>query len=193
MEKIWAKYLKKKHLTLKDMRALSADRLQKFGFEFMPFAILRTRVMLSMTPLIDGWALPANTDELLSQGKTLPIPTMIGSTKNDIMVKNPGVKNREKNKVHTSSVEWCKIKNRQGNPAYAYYFSHRLPGDELGAFHSSELWYMFGTLSRCWRPMTEEDYALSERMLDAWVSFIKTGNPGWEACTEENPYVEEFC
>ena len=29
--------------------------------------------------------------------------------------------------------------------------------DMAGAFHSSELWYMFGTLDRCWRPMEDAD------------------------------------
>ena len=55
-----------------------------------------------------------------------------------------------------------------------------LPGDDAGAFHSAELWYMFGTLSNCWRPFTEADYALSEKMVDAWTDFAKKANPGWK-------------
>jgi para-nitrobenzyl esterase len=39
---------------------------------------------------------------------------------------------------------------------------------------------MFGTLDRCWRPMTEGDRMLSEQMLDYWTNFMKTGDPNGE-------------
>ncbi|MBR3402760.1 MAG: carboxylesterase family protein, partial [Parasporobacterium sp.] len=59
---------------------------------------------------------------------------------------------------------------------------------------SAELWYMFGTLSRCWRPMTEKDFALSREMVTAWTNFMKTGQPGggWKSCTAEDPAVKVF-
>ncbi len=62
----------------------------------------------------------------------------------------------------------------------------------MGVFHSAELWYMFGTLDRCWRPLTEADKVLSGEMLEAWSNFIRTGNPGWERYSEEHPVVKEF-
>lgn len=37
---------------------------------------------------------------------------------------------------------------------------------------------MFGTQDKFWRPFTEEDKELSDRMIDEWTSFIKTGNLG---------------
>ena len=82
-------------------------------------------------------------------------------------------------------------------PIYVYAFTRNLPGEaegepDLGAFHSFELWYTFGTLSRCWRPFTDADYALSARMLDAWTSFAKESNPGWEAYTPSDKHVETF-
>lgn len=40
--------------------------------------------------------------------------------------------------------------------------------------------------------MTEEDQILSDEMMDAWVSFIKTGNPGWKPCTKTDPFVKKF-
>ena len=51
---------------------------------------------------------------------------------------------------------------------------------------------MFGTLDRCWRPLTEADQRLSEEMLDCWASFIKTGNPGWEICGGDPAEVKVF-
>ena len=82
-------------------------------------------------------------------------------------------------------------------PIYVYAFNRNLPGEaegemDFGAFHSFELWYTFGTLSRCWRPFTEADYALSARMIDAWTAFAKTGNPGWEAATPQDLHTEVF-
>lgn len=38
----------------------------------------------------------------------------------------------------------------------------KLPGDDAGAFHSSELWYIFGTLGRCWRPYKKSDPFIKE-------------------------------
>ena len=68
-------------------------------------------------------------------------------------------------------------KQRGHHPVYAYYFNRQLPGDEFGAWHSSDLWYTYGTLAHSWRPFTDEDKALSEMMMDYFAAFIRTGNP----------------
>ena len=83
-------------------------------------------------------------------------------------------------------------------PAYIYHFARPLPGDDSGAFHSSELWYVFGTLQRAWRPFTAGDYDLSNLMLDYWTNFMKNGDPNgaglerWEPYTTSTPYVRVF-
>ena len=96
---------------------------------------------------------------------------------------------------------WANVREKAGKPSYLYHFARRLPGDDWGAFHSSELWYTFGTLGRCWRPMTEHDYELSEEMVTCWTNFMKIGNPNgdgqrleenWESYTGEHPYVKLF-
>ena len=46
-----------------------------------------------------------------------------------------------------------------------------------GAFHSSDLWYVFKSLKHCWRPMTPGDWQLAEVELTAWTNFAKFGNP----------------
>lgn len=46
-----------------------------------------------------------------------------------------------------------------------------------GAFHSSDLWYVFKSLKHCWRPWTQGDWDLSEVMLTAWTNFAKYGTP----------------
>lgn len=65
-----------------------------------------------------------------------------------------------------------------------------------GAFHSAELWYMFGTLGKCWHPMTAADHELSERMVGYWTNFARTGNPNgeglppWKPCTRADSHVQ---
>jgi hypothetical protein len=69
---------------------------------------------------------------------------------------------------------------------YLYCFDRQMPGDDAGAFHSSELWYEFGTLDRCWRPFIEADYRLSDtlpRVLDELCQdrgSQRRGTPGVE-------------
>ena len=61
--------------------------------------------------------------------------------------------------------------------SYTWYFDRKLPGDDHGAWHSSDLWYWFGTLDNCWRPMEEKDRALSAQMVSYLCNFVRTGNP----------------
>lgn len=71
-------------------------------------------------------------------------------------------------------------------------------GDMKGAFHSSELWYVFGTLGKCWRPMEQHDYELSSKMVEYWTNFAKNGNPDgeglpeWKPCVNVNEFIMEL-
>ena len=64
-----------------------------------------------------------------------------------------------------------------GGRTWQYLFARKLPGDQAGAFHSAELWYVFGTLRDCWRPFTLADETISERMMSYWANFIRYGDP----------------
>lgn len=66
---------------------------------------------------------------------------------------------------------------KREKPSYTWYFDRQLPGDDNGAWHSSDLWYWFGTLDNCWRPMGEKDYKLSEQMVDYLCAFVRSGDP----------------
>ena len=81
-------------------------------------------------------------------------------------------------------------------PSYTWYFDRMLPGDNCGAWHSSDLWYWFGTLDNCWRPMEEKDRALSDQMVRYLCNFAKTGDPNkaaqlptWIASDKSQPRV----
>ena len=92
---------------------------------------------------------------------------MLGSTADDIGVFPEMKEKGEHGGIYKGCINWSLALEKLGRkPAYVYYFTRALLGDDAGAFHSSELWYMFGTLGRSWRPKTEGDYALSKEMMD---------------------------
>ena len=66
-------------------------------------------------------------------------------------------------------------------PVYAYLWTHAEPGPQSakwGAFHTSEVPYVFDTLDRSpGRPFTAADRAIARRMSAYWVDFVKTGSP----------------
>ena len=115
-------------------------------------------------PCQDGQLVVGTGTELLAAHRQARIPYLIGTTSEDMM---PPI-------LYSMSRKWCMA---QPKDAYLWYFDRQLPGDSNGAWHSADLWYWFGTLSNCWRPMEEKDIALSEQMTDYLCSFVRTGDP----------------
>ena len=68
-----------------------------------------------------------------------------------------------------------------------WFFERSLPGDDKGAWHSSDLWYWFGTLENGWRPFEDHDRALSDEMSARLVAFAKTGSPNADGMEEWLP------
>ncbi len=184
--------------SLEEMRAKPAEEIMAAMNPFME-KMMPVMKDIFLTPTIDGKVLEGTYYGLMDAGKIKDIPYMVGSTKDDIL-SEPGMAERgEMPPLYHGSIAFShKLEELGRNPAYVYYFTRDLPGSNDGAFHSSELWYMFGTLGRCWRPMEKQDYALSERMLGYWVNFMKTGNPNgdgleeWKPCTKADPAIMEF-
>ena len=96
--------------------------------------------------------------------KPMEIPYMAGSTSHDMAP--PILQNMTKSFIAVRE-----------KPSYTWYFDRMLPGDNNGAWHSSDLWYWFGTLDNCWRPMEEKDRALSDQMVSYLCNFAKNGDP----------------
>lgn len=174
-------------LTLEDLYGKTSEELMALQMPIWKALAEATGCMLPLCPQLDGYCLTKTCSAVLEDGEQPEIPYLIGSNQEDLAQNDTG---DGVGMMQKSNIDFCTI---QKNPhTYAYFFKRQLPGDEAGAFHSAELWYMFGTWKRCWRPFTEADGRLSEEMLDAWTAFIRTGNPGWEPCREENPVVKEF-
>lgn len=168
------------YTTLEQMRAASPQEIMQKYSEYQAEGN-----SIPMGPMVDMRMCGESFTTAASQNHIPDIPYMIGSTFGDGMDKAADID------------QFCASRDYHGGkPVYEYLFTRRLPGDDAGAFHSAELWYMFGTLDRSWRPFTEEDRDLSRRMLSAWTHFCKTGDPGedaaWPAFTQERSFRKIF-
>ncbi len=138
-------------------------------------------------PCVDKYVLPEAPGETFARGAARDESLMVGSVTGDAGFFGDPV---------AATVALSKARIAQGKPgAYVYHFKRDIPGDDHpGAFHSSELWYVFGTLHRSDRPFTGFDYDLSRRMTDWWTSFARTGDPGggFSAFTAGNPRIMEI-
>ena len=87
-------------------------------------------------------------------------------------------------------VNWIWAREHRRNArsqVFFYHFSHRQPlpdiafaegqGSALGAFHTAEIPYVFGSFAARPYEWREEDLALSEAMMSYWVNFAKAGDP----------------
>ena len=174
--------------TLEQMRAASPEDIMGIAARYMA----EKRQWLRLSPVVDGYAYPETFQQAARAGRISNVPYMIGCTLDDMGMLGAGIDN------------FCFVREDAGIPAYAYQFARRLPTDGRpdvlqGAFHSSELWYMFKSLKHCWRPFTEGDYALAEQMIRYWTAFAASGNPNgpkggdWSPLTRGNPQYMVFC
>jgi len=95
---------------------------------------------------------------------------------------NDGVKQLLRDRGQAATYRW--IASRLGvsrSPAFIYFYQHVEPGTDpvrYGAFHSSDLPYVFQTLNKTpERPFTAKDKEITSQISDYWVNFVKTGNP----------------
>ncbi len=89
---------------------------------------------------------------------------------------------------HSLAVSVCR---HHHTPVYLYHMDRTVPGSQMRAYHSFDLWYVFGTLKRSWRPFGELDDRMSDYMIKAWCRFALTGCPDdsglWQPFTLDNP------
>lgn len=179
-----AQFLEKSGIgNLRELRALDAKKLLELSKGF------------SCRFVRDGHVLDEEGERALYRDASCVKAYLLGSTLDDIRV-TPRMR---ENGIHGDLYEGNKEFMRRlcgKSDVFLYYFIRQLPGDEAGAFHSSELWYMFGTLDRSWRPFTKGDHDLAEQMADYWCSFIKGGKPAgadeWKACTDREITIKEL-
>lgn len=160
--------------TLEQMRSLSFEEMTMMASAYT--SATGKRPMLS--PLIDNYFLTGTFSELAKTNEIPDIPYMFGYTANDMFDMAQAIS------------DFCMLRSETSDkPAFAYIFSRQLPGDDSGAFHSSDLWYIFHSFRHSWRPFNAGDEALSLKMLDFWTHFAKYGNPNDKAEELWTPYT----
>jgi para-nitrobenzyl esterase len=175
--------------TLDKMRAASTETVYTVGSLYS--AVTGNHTRMTGFPIIDGYVSLQTFDAAAVDNKLANVPYMIGFTLNDMGNMSPSI------------AEFCLNREKAGSKAYAYQFARPLPTDGRenvlkGAFHSSDLWFVFKSLKHCWRPWVAGDWDLSEVMLTAWTNFAKYGDPNgksggkWAPYTKENPKFMVF-
>jgi para-nitrobenzyl esterase len=155
--------------TLAQLRALPAtDLLPSSGATAGSAAV-------PSSPAIDGWVLPAIAPRV-------QVPLMVGFVADDLGVggATPVNKNIARERARLSMHMWAAEQVKSSRRMYTYYFDQAIPWPahpEFGAFHSSEIPYVFGTLDRLDRPWNAVDQTVSATIASYFTNFAKTGDP----------------
>jgi para-nitrobenzyl esterase len=159
--------------TLEQMRALSFDELIQMSQKYTE----ATKARIGWSPVVDNYFLKGTFSQAAMAKEIPDIPYMFGFTANDLGDMTKPVS------------DFAALRATQSTkPAYAYMFQRQLPGDSSGAFHSSDLWYVFHSMKHSWRPFTAGDQQLSNQMVDYWTNFAKYGDPNGKNGGVWKPY-----
>lgn len=160
--------------TLEKMRHTSTEVMHTVGTIYSQVTGEQMGRMPFM-PIVDGYVSKESFDDAAQDGTLADVPYMIGYTLNDMGDMSEGIK------------AFCLNREQIGHhKAWAYEFARPLPDDGShpevtqrlkGAFHSSDLWFVFKSLKHCWRPWAQGDWNLSDKMITAWTNFAKYGDP----------------
>ena len=179
------RWMKENEISIEQLLTVDAGKLFEIGDQYMHFLYQNNT---GYRPLIDGYILPEEPLTALNEGRFVDANYLIGCMKDDII--NAG----DPLRLYNANLQLGQKLSEQGNAVYEYIFRHELPGDNSGAFHAGDLWYVFGTVKRSWRPMTDVDVQLSNIVMDYWTSFMKNGVPDtdgdWRRFSDERQYVQ---
>lgn len=170
MKPFWEKVMKKAEVSsMKDLKEIDAKTLYYAWHK----ACKEMKLSLPYTlPVYDGVLL---TESSFKLNENPDMPYIIGCTCTDMI---PIV-------LQGVTKKWAKYAQKHNTkPCYVYNFNRFLPGDDMGAWHSADLLYIFSTLDFSWRPFEKIDHIISEQISDAVCAFTKSGNPNCAALPE---------
>ena len=166
----------------------SIEEMRKLDWKIIRDANDRLGFMNGFNIYTDGYVLEHETDEyFLNDLVPHDIDIIIGCTADEgANDKEPlfGINMFERIR------DLCRVIKNNGNRVYFYVFDQKQPGDDAGVPHSCDNRYQFKTLDGFWRPYTEADYALSERMSAYWAAFAHKGDPHVEGLPEWEAFNE---
>lgn len=175
--------------SLEQLRRASTETIYSLGTIYTSVTGQRSPLTaMPISPYIEDYVLPETFDDACLDRTLADVPYMIGFTLHDAGNMGPQIEN------------FCLNREEVGGKAFAYQFARPLPDDGShpevsqrlkGAFHSSDLWYVFKSLKHCWRPWTQGDWDLSEKMQTAWVNFCKYGDPNGAEGGEWKPFTQD--
>lgn len=165
--------------SLQEARTVSAETLFEAAqkLEVPPDSGLdgQWSMMVNWVPCVDSRFLTDDFLQLLKQGNHKGCDLMLGNTTGEFVGQIDG------QELPVGEIGTLKLLHAWlqygGNVPYYYRFDVQLPGDNAGAFHSSDLWFTFNSLRYSWRPFEGWHYALANRMSRAWAAFATAGNP----------------
>lgn len=96
-----------------------------------------------------------------------------------------------RNYARTTMYLWALAREKAGKTkVFTYFWNHPLPGpdqERYGAFHTSEVPYVFNSLGHSDRPWTAEDRAIADRITSYWANFAAHGDPNGRGLPEWPP------
>lgn len=94
--------------------------------------------------------------------------------------------------LQAATAAWALTLEKQGRgPVYVYELTRDLPGDDKGPFHAADLWYVFKTFMRAWRPWTGRDFEVARDMNTYWANFAKNLDPNGKGLPRWTPYTAQ--
>jgi para-nitrobenzyl esterase len=168
--------------SLKELRTIPAKELHQKANSFN----------LRFGPVIDGWFLPEDVTEIYSEGKQNDTPLLTGLNADEGSSGNQSARDAGLANMYS----WAHTRAITAKtPEFNYFFERVTPWPEFpqyGAFHSSEIPYVFRNQHLIARPWEETDRKLSDLMSSYWVNFIKTGNPNGPGLPEWSPATDSM-
>lgn len=135
-----------------------------------------------LQPGIDGCVIPDLPQNQYKAGNVLDIPMIMGITGQDMF---PWF-------IYEMALSYGLGNARQGkSPVYGYMLTRTPPGGDYKAFHGLDLWYLFGCMESSRRAFTQEDKALSARMIDHIAAFARSGDPNAQGLPQWLPISRE--
>ena len=169
--------------TLRDREAAGVKFAQALGVSSVAAlrALPATAFYSTAAPPLPGGIFNDGT-VLPEQPPAEQVPLMVGFVADDLGVSGttPEQKTAARERTRVALHAWAASQLPASKKIYTYFFDRAIPWPEhpeFGAFHSSEIPYVFNTLSRLKRPWEPVDRRLADTVSTYVTNFAKKGDP----------------